>query len=445
MQASSGDIDRASTGDLRVPAGLDLPDTGRWFSAQETSRQLRVLFIVSQPAITSAISVHSTLMRFLRRDRVEVHVLYNRRAAGEPYLSAGNSVLRVLPPDAHLVPAEFGPVGNAPRQELIRSSVRSAVPAIRDSAALLRYIQRHRIDVIHCEEGPRNGFYAYALSRLTRPKCVTHFHWNYGSWMSPLSRLAVQRSDAIVTVSRWTGRVLHQAGVEAQRIMPVLNGIDLDRWDRALVDAGAIRAEFRVSPSAPLVVMVAQLTAWKRQHVLVEAFRMVVERHPEARLLLVGTESNPTNAPGQPTYHDRLRRLVSETGLDGHVIFTGQRPDVREILAAADLSAHPSVDDPCALAHIEAMAMGKPIVAVRSGGTPELVAHGQNGLLGPIDDTQQLAANITALLDDPALRAQMGARAQARAHERFSAQRMSDEVEAVYRLVSGRAPVTAPV
>ena len=183
--------------------------------------------------------------------------------------------------------------------------------------------------------------------------------------------------------------------------------------------------------------MVAQLAAWKRQALLIEAFRRVAAERPAARLLLVGVEIAPPTAPGSVTYTDELHRLVAEAGLESHVLFAGRRGDVPAILAAADIFALPSVDDPCALAHIEAMAMGKPVVTVDAGGAPELVEHGATGLVGPVDDAEQLAENLIALIDDPARREELGDRARRRVLGYLNATRMADEVEAVYRLVAG--------
>jgi glycosyltransferase involved in cell wall biosynthesis len=423
---------------MRLPRGLDLPLPGRRFTEEELGRKLKVLFIVSQPTSSPAISVHATLMRFLDRDRVEVHVLYNRLAEGEPYRSAGTSVLRVLPgtPDIRLRPAEFGPVGGGSTLRLLVAAARSAVPAICDGASLFDYIRRNGIDIIHCEKGPRNGLYGFFLSRLTRAGYVVHFHWRYGSWMSALSRFSVQRADAVVAVSSWTGRPIHEAGVPRERIFPVLNGIDPAVWDPSTVDGGSVRREFGLEPGDTLIVSIAQLVAWKRQATLIEAFRSVAEQRPGTRLLIVGKELVPPTAPGAVSYTEELRRLVAESRLEGDVVFTGQRSDVREILAAADIFALPSVDDPCALAHIEAMAMARPIVTVDAGGAPELVEHGKAGLVGPADDVEQLAANLISLIDDPAARRKLGDYGRRRVLEHLNARRMADEVEAVYRLVA---------
>lgn len=374
-------------------------------------------------------------MRHLDPDQVDVHVLYNRLAATEPYISNGSSVLHVLPRahNVHLRPTEFGPVGDAARSRLLRAGARSLLPGLRDCVQVLRYIWRHEIDVIHCEEGSRNGFYALSLARATSTRCIMHFHWKYGDWMSPVSRLAVKRCDALITVSSWTGRVIRNAGVR-QRTFPVLNGIDVDRWDPRATDGSTVRHEFGLDADDPLVLMVAQLTEWKRQATLIEAFAKVATGTPRAKLLLVGREINP---PANDTagYAQTLADRIVEAGLQDRVILAGQRSDIPQILAAADVFALPSVDDPCALAHIEAMAMAKPIVAVRAGGTPELIEHGHTGLLSEADDVSGIAAHLSTLIDDPALRRQIGERGRARAMEYLNVRRMADEVEAVYRSV----------
>ncbi len=433
------DAYRRPLGALPVPRALDLPDSGRLLSADSMRRRVRVLFIVAPPASSPAISVHANLMRFLDRSRVEVHVLYNALASGEPHRSAENSVLSVLPrdPDVHLRPTGFGPVRGAGRRGLANAAAAAAWPGLRDIAGQVKYIRRQQIDIIHTEEGTRNGFYALLLSRLTPAKLVLHFHAQYGSWLSAPARLAVTRAHAVIAVSSWTGRGIHKGGVPRERIFPVLNGIDVSRWDPATADGESVRREFGVGPNDPLVVMVAQLTEWKRQTTLVTAFRRVVQAHPRARLLLVGKPGLAPEPAGRLPYLEQLRRLVAESGLEHNVTFTGQRRDVQQILAAADIFSLPSVGEPFGLAHIEAMAMAKPITAVRAGGVPELVQDGHTGLLAPPDDSEQLAANLIALIEAPARRREMGRAGRRLVLGYFNAQRMADDVEGVYRLVAG--------
>lgn len=409
------------------------------FSAEAMRRRLKVLFVVSHPTVTPAISVHANLMRYLNRERVQVHAVYPRIAAQPPYDASGRSSFAALPqsPDVRLRALEFGPEGDTPKPQLLARTAGTALPALRDTASLIRFIARERIDVIHCEEGTRNAYYAHLLSRVTPARSIVHFHLGYGDWMSRLSRRAIQRAEAIIAVSSWVGRQIQKDGVPPQRIFPVLNGIELSGWDPAGVDGAAIRREFGLGTEDPLIVQVAQLVAWKRQHLVLDALPRVLERHPTARLMLVGTETAPHS--GAETYTDTLKRQVAAAGLEQRVIFTGQRRDVREILAAADVFTLPSVGEPFGLAFVEAMAMGVPVVSVRAGGTPEVVEDGQAGLLGAPDDAEQLSANLVALIDEPERRHRLGEYGRRRVLERFSVQRMADDVESVYRFVAARA------
>lgn len=418
---------------LQLPSTLDGHVPAR-FSAEAMRRRIRVLFMVSQPTVSPSISVHANLMRHLNRERVEVHAVYPRMAARPPYDSSGRSSLGALPqtPDVELRPLEFGPVGGKPKPQLLAATAQAAPTALLDAFSLTRFIRRRQIDIIHSEEGTRNAFYAHMLSQATPAKCVVHCHLGYGDWMSRPSRIAIKHADALMPVSGWTGRVIRDDGVPADRIFPVLNGIEVSQWDPSTVDGTAVRREFGIEPEAPIIVQVAQLVAWKGQHVVIAALPRVLERYPDARLMLVGTEA----AHGKP-YTQQLQRQVAAAGLEREVIFTGQRRDVREILAAADVFTLPSVGEPFGLAFTEAMAMEKPVVAVRSGGVPEVVEDGRAGLLGAADDSNDLASNLLALIDDPALRLRMGAYGRHRVLEHLNAQRMADEVEAVYRFVAG--------
>ena len=95
-----------------------------------------------------------------------------------------------------------------------------------------------------------------------------------------------------------------------------------------------------------------------------------------------------------------LAALADELGVDDSVVFTGRRSDVARLMAAADVFAMPSLEEPFGLVYLEAMAMRLPVVALDSGGTPEVVEHGRSGLLSAPGDIDALAANIVELLSD---------------------------------------------
>src|SRR5258708_16507813 len=181
-----------------------------------------------------------------------------------------------------------------------------------------------------------------------------------------------------------------------------------------------------VPPGAPLVVQVAQLVGHKDPINFVRAMRSVIDAVPGAHALLVG--EGPLRAPAT----EEARRLR----IDGQVHFTGYRDDADSLLAAADVVSLSSREEGMGSVLLDSLVFGRPVVATRAGGIPEVVVDGHTGLLVPIEDPRQLGAAIARLLGDPALRQQMSVAARAPAPH-FSLAPVSEHT--VSRYVTVRA------
>ena len=399
-------------------------------SKRETT--IRIAFVLSQPLTAPAVTGRTLLMRALPA-HVEVHALYDRRADVEPYALHAGSVSKLIPPGVERFPMRFG----FERRTWWAAPV-ELVATVRDFVRAVRYLRRHRIGVVHGYDTARNELYCFLLARVSRVKWVSGFHSQYGDWMSPVARTTLRHADLIAAVSDWTARLIVERGdISADRVVKVMNGTETARWDPAGVDGASVRRDLGIGEHAPLVVCVAQLAEWKRQHLLVRAFAQVVPRFPTAQLLLVGQEQEPWRRPDGP-FEDELRKLIRELQLGTSVQLAGFRTDARAVVAAADVLAHPAVGDPGPNALIEALAMAKAIVTVDDGGSAEIVVNGESGLVGPADDVDRLAANILALLESPELRAELGRNARARAVRHFDMRRVAAEMETlVYRRVLG--------
>jgi glycosyltransferase involved in cell wall biosynthesis len=127
-----------------------------------------------------------------------------------------------------------------------------------------------------------------------------------------------------------------------------------------------------------------------------------------------------------------VRREAARAGLGGRLLVPGLRPDGRAVIGALDLFLMTSAFEGLPIALLEALALGRPVVATAVGGVPEAVTDGREGFLLPAGATEQLAAAVLRLLDDATLRRDMAARAGAAAAERFSVERSVRAVEAVY-------------
>jgi glycosyltransferase involved in cell wall biosynthesis len=140
----------------------------------------------------------------------------------------------------------------------------------------------------------------------------------------------------------------------------------------------------------------------------------------------------------EQSYTRELRQLAAQLDVTEHVVFTGERSDIPRVMAACDVFILPSFEEPFGLVFLEAMAMGKPVVALDNGGTPEVVEHGRSGLLSPPWDIPALASNITTLVRDPELRLRLGRQGRERVLQHFNAPRMARDAERAYAAVLAR-------
>jgi glycosyltransferase involved in cell wall biosynthesis len=154
-------------------------------------------------------------------------------------------------------------------------------------------------------------------------------------------------------------------------------------------------------------------------HVLVEAMSPLLRSYPNARCVLVG---GPHAL--EPDYPAFLAERIRALGLGHQVFLTGPQQNVPEWMQAMDVVVHASDREPFGMVIVEAMALGKPVVAGAAGGPTEIVADGVTGLLSPYGDAAALAAAIRRYLDDPALARRLGAAGRERAQQ-FSTERFA--------------------
>lgn len=389
-----------------------------------TNDKLNVLFLHAQSGFGADAAVHALLMRYLDRERFAVHVAYTRGEAGETPVSR-REIEKI--PDISRYPMTFMPGFRERSPATILRSLPSAVRFPLDYAALARYCRQHHVRVVHATDRPRDSACAVTLAKLAGARSVVHVHVKWSDYYSGLACWAIRKADAVFGISDYVARSVVTFGKSPDRVHTILNGIDLSRWDPSAADGSAVRRELGIPASAPLMASVSRLFVHKGTADLLRAFALVRKELPEARLLIVGEET-----PFSRGFTAEMQALARELGVGDNAIFTGQRADVQNVMAACDVYTMPSDEEPFGLVYLEAMAVGKPVVALANGGTPEVVEHGENGLLSAFGDVPAFAANALALLRDPETRARMGQRGRERVSSRFSAQRMAADAAAAY-------------
>jgi L-malate glycosyltransferase len=279
----------------------------------------------------------------------------------------------------------------------------------------------HRIDLLHAHQ--YTPFFYAALSRRlsTSPPILFTEHGRHYPDQRKIKRILANRlllksSDRVTAVGRFVKRALiDNEGIAQSRIEVIHNGIDPADFPAADPDSRArARATLGIDESCPLIMQVARFHPVKDHDTAVRAFALVTEKISNARLCLIGDGEQ----------RQALEAMSAELAIHDHVLFTGVRADVTDLLPAADLFVLSSLSEGISVTLLEAMAVGLPIVATEVGGNPEVVEHDVTGLLSPRSDFRALAENLTALLQDPARRKAFGDAGRARLLERFTQDRM---------------------
>ena len=384
-----------------------------------------VLFLSSAEEPGADTFIHTLIMRYLDRSRFDVHVAYSadRPSASTPAFD----VLKKIP-NLRLRPFNFGPSLSGRSAAGKAAGVVQGLSTLAGFLGLARYVREHRIRIVHATDRPRDAVSCALLGKLSGAKSVIHAHLKCADWMGRSLRWAMGQVDALAGVSEFVVQSLVDNGYAKDRTYAVLNAIELAAWDYRL-DGRPVRRALGIADGAPVVACAARLFRGKGQDVLIRALPAVRKEFPGVRLLIIGRDDRQAM---RTSFAEELKTLARELGVSDHVIFTGQRSDMSALMAACDVFALPSWEEPFGLVFCEAMAMKKPVIALDSGGAREVVEHGRSGLLSSVGDGEALASNLRTLLRDADLRARMGEYGRREVESRFTPQRMAADTARMY-------------
>jgi glycosyltransferase involved in cell wall biosynthesis len=299
---------------------------------------------------------------------------------------------------------------------------------------LARWLRRERAAVVHTHLFTADA-YGRLAARLAGVSAVFSTVHSTNLWKSALHRvtdwLLAWISTRVIACSAEVGELLRRRDrLPAKRIEVVANGVDLGRFANARADG--VRAEFGIPDGRLLIGVVGRLHPAKGHSELLAALaRLRVEGHDPACLLI-----------GTGELRGALEEETVRCGLQDRIVFAGQRSDVPRLLAALDVLAMPSRWEGLPMTLLEAMAMGKAIVATRVGGIPDVISDGENGLLVPTANPDALAEALRRLLSEPQLRARLGQRAAHTLRQRYDVTRTACAYESLYCTALGMPPAT---
>jgi glycosyltransferase involved in cell wall biosynthesis len=294
-------------------------------------------------------------------------------------------------------------------------------------------LKTEKIDLVH-----QNAAFERSVmiaSYITRTPQVCHFrHFikqipNVVKWLAPSIEATLYTTQAIAD---------HyiKLGVNVAKSDIVYEPIDFQRFSESQ-DTGLIRQQFSIADDAYVISNIGRITSWKGQHYFLQAMHDIVTQYPNTKVLIVGQpgESNEDKA-----YFRLLQEMAEKAPLHGHVIFTGNRNDIAEIMTTSDIIVHSASEpEPFGLVITEAMAAGTPVIATRGGGTPEIIEDNVTGLLVPMKNVPLMKEAIQRLLESSALRETISINARNDVSQRFSIHQHVAKVQEIYERIFAKS------
>lgn len=308
---------------------------------------------------------------------------------------------------------------------------------------LVRLFRREKYDIVHTHSS-KAGILGRLAARLAGTPHIVHtvHGWSFHEYMPPLTRrvyILLERwmagfSDALIVVAEKDRYKGLQAGIgRPQQYRLIRSAIPLDDFDPERVDRQVMRRELGIPPQALVVGNVGRFSAQKNPLEWVKVAGIIARLRPQVNFLLVG--DGPLRS--------QVEAQIHAEGIAARTLLTGLRRDVPQLMAAMDVFLLTSLWEGLPRVLPQAMAMRLPVVAQRADGTAEVVRDGVNGYLFEPGESEKMAQACIALLDNPALRHEMGLQGQKIAGEKFNLRAMIQDIETLYAQLLNEQPGAA--
>jgi glycosyltransferase involved in cell wall biosynthesis len=320
------------------------------------------------------------------------------------------------------------------RFKCISSLVRRIRP-IQDVSALLslfRLFFKEKPFVVHthCSKAGILGRLAAKVARVPIIFHTPHGHVFYGHFGLPASKLFLwiekwftHFTDRIIALTEGEKEdYLNFCVGRPQQLLTIHSGVNLNRFRDNKIDVIEKKRALGLLPNGFLIGFVGWLLPIKGPMHLLRAMSRVWTAHPDVSLVLVGKGDLDVDLRAEALHQNAVDRVK----------FLGWREDIEEVMQIFDILVLPSLNEGMGRVVVEAMAAGKPVVASNTGGIPDLVKHGHNGLLVPPGNEKALAASIRQLIDNPEKAKLMGQRGQVLC-DQFSSEAMVEKIDNLYQ------------
>lgn len=314
--------------------------------------------------------------------------------------------------------------------------LRRQINIISDSIALYRIyrlIKNEKYAIVHTHTS-KAGALGRLAAHLAKVPIIIHaphghiFYGYYGFFPTQLIILLEKSlasfTDRLITLTQLGKNDHIKFGIApANKIVPIYSGIELDKFRQFNIDIKKKKDQFHLPLDSNLISVIARLAPVKGHRYFLEAAVRIIEVIPKARFLLIG------EGPLRKKLIEQVKRL----GLTKEVVFFGGCEDIRPFLGISDIVVLPSLNEGMGRILLQAQACGKPVVATRVGGVPEVVRDNETGLLVPAGDAAALADAIIYLLKDKEKRRAISDQAKRWVDSKFSVEAMVKGIANLYQ------------
>jgi len=305
-----------------------------------------------------------------------------------------------------------------------KSVFHSMIESFKTLFRLINILRAKKVDILHCFLFRANLLGRIAgrltgvpiiISSVRTPEVEKRYQLT-------LDRITSFMVDRYTAVSEAVREYSIEHGISQEKILTIYNGVSLNNGS-PFINGLELKKIFGIKADESVIVTIGRLRVEKGHRFFLKSMVKVREKIPAIKALIVGKGKE----------EEKLKRYSQKLGLDDHVIFTGEREDISEIIQIVDVFVLPSLWEGMPNVLLEAMAAGKPVVATKVGGIPELVVHEETGILVHPEDSSALANAILDLLQDKLKAKKMGEAGRVRVEEHFNISRMVEKTENLYR------------
>ena len=304
-------------------------------------------------------------------------------------------------------------------------SLRHADRYYKESKLVARQLNQVEADIIHFQD-VKAAYHNSLAAMIARTRMVCHIR-SANPYLDLRRKLCLWPVQRYIFVSK-ESRQSFAISLTDSKTRVIYDAIEVPTEDSSESNA-AVRRELGVPDGCVLVGMVARVAPVKDYFTLADAAVQVLSRHPNTRFLIVGDNSL---IDLNRSHYAEVAKKLEELGIADRFIFTGHRTDVPRLIAAMDLFVLSTHREGFPLSILEAMAMGKPVVATAVGGIPEIVTPYVTGYLHRHGNSKELADAVLRLIDNPEEARRMGASAREHVLQNYSRQKFEDEIAETY-------------